>query len=571
VQKKLKDRHMEIKKEINDRFRKFERIIDLRVTHHKNIKERVDNFTKRLDKAENLMESHDLDFKTMFEIFFEKGPKNAFEEIEKISQEIEIEKNNNSNFVEKELSKYKLEYEQTAINNFLKNNLIRLICEVNSVGESLRNVTSLGNSYDRNFYSKTPDKKKIQNMKIMKIIKFEKEDSFENKLTKNINLSKDLDLMGSNFDSKIFSNINMCEFIKKNQPEQNLLNSDEFENENIFMFPTPNDFSKTERKKQKKANIEINFSEKKQNNEGNQIREEEIDKINNSTSSRTESVFNNKAKNGSISKEGVETSHKMMSFLDDDDEDENLMSSSIQKTSKSSFVNDCDISFTPKKEKTICFDQHEEELIIPKDLMNKKKAKFMKQASNSDVNFFNKAEKLMKRRNHSNTKTMTSTNDFLPNKSKVLTEINFNRIKESNSTKNMKLRSTLYEEDDPPNLNLYNRYSTKVEPLYNKRVKNKMSHSNFVGLASSENLYKEKSNNLSNRGKRLKRQGSQSTSAAESNLRLSRKFATSSRKIIDLRKRRNGSKSINEMTSINKLNKKSLRIKTENSQIYDRG
>ena len=157
VLKKIKDRQEEVKKEIADKFRKFERIINLRVSHHKNIKERVEKFTEKLEEAEKNMESHEMEFGVMFELFFQKGPKNAFEEIEKISQEIEIEKNNNSSFVEKELSRYKIESEQSVTNSFIKNQLARLVCEVSSMGESLRNVTSLGNSYDRNFYNKTPD------------------------------------------------------------------------------------------------------------------------------------------------------------------------------------------------------------------------------------------------------------------------------------------------------------------------------------------------------------------------------------------------------------------------------
>lgn len=537
ILKKVKDRHEELKKEIHAKFRKFERIIDLRVSHHRSIRERVADFTRKLETGSAQLETGEVDFVRLFELLFQKGPGNAFDEVEKIAQEIEIEKNNNSNFVEKELARYTIEFEQAELGGFLKNKLLQLECGVDSVRESLRNVTSLGNSYDRNFYSKTPDQ--APNKRVMRLVHVEQEGSFEAQLARNIDISRDLELLGSGLGSKAFSNINMSEFLKKSGPQQD---QGDF-SENVFHEDAT--FSKTERKKEKKVSkLEINFSEKKPSR-SKQIREEEIDRINNSSMSPPHSKEDN-------------SHQKMMSFL----EDENLMSASPSKSNRSSLAEDLGLRLTPKQPR-ITFEK--DRLLSQSDLCDS----IPKQAQNlgrePEIGHFEKTEtiiKLLKRRNESTKQLVTPKNKFFGSKQTILSEVNLNQPRAMSSSKKASLRPQMRDQSD---LNLYERVREKG-PSESKRVKN-MSKSNFMGLESSENLYMDKSRKG---GRRLKRKTTLSSSAVESHLRAPKKNSGTRRKMVDLRKRRGGSKSINGMTSLLKFNKKSLRINTDNSQMLDK-
>lgn len=560
--KKMRDRQEELKKEVNDKFRKFERIINLRVSHHKNIKERVERFNEKLEVAETNFGSLQMDFKSMFEILFQKGPKNAFEEIEKISQEIEIEKNNNSSFVEKELSRYKIEYEQSAVNSFIKNNMARLACEVSSMGESLRNVTSLGNSYDRNFMNKTPEKKKQRKINI---IKFDKEDSFEMQLANNIQISKDIELMGSNFGSKIFSNINMCEFLKKNEPEKDAHENPNEDAENIFKAESKNLCSKTERKQKKSAlDLEIIFSEKKKSESSEKICEEEIDTINNSQFLNKSNLMSPTSKN-ETRRFPQEGKNQIMSFLENEHEEENLMDSSIPQSGRSFVLNESEISFTPKKNFKIVFepipnkDLNESDLIKSATKETNNQEDFPSDNSRSnppDNKFINMLKKSKKTK-----KTKLKSGQETTSHSRILTDICLNKSKGSMSMRNMNIKPKTSKKSECEPLNLYNRMKKEAP---GKKNKINMHSSNFMGLASTEQLYTEKPKNLLKRGKRLKRAGTQSTSMIGGGLKIAKKIGSSTKKI-DLRKKKGSTKSINGMTSLIQFKKKPLRIQTEHS------
>lgn len=531
--RRIEERREELKKEIGGKFRRFERIIDLRVSHHQDISAKVALFAQRLETCEAKLETGDLDFKAMFEVFFAKGPKNAFDELEKIGQEIEIEKSTNSTFVEKELARYKVEFEQAALGAFLKNQFVRLSCEIDSVRESLRNVTSLGNSYDRNFYGATPEQQK---QRVMRVIKFDKDGSFEAKLAQDIAASKDIELMGSHFGSKVFSNINMSEFLKKNGPEQAP------HGEPVYCGQEAS-FSKTERKREKKASgLEAGFSEKKEQGT-RKIREEEIDRINNS----------------SLTAPPVDEQEppcKMMSFL----EEENLLSASPPKSSRAS----------PKKKPRITFEKE-----VPSsnsDLFNSaKKERPAPPEAPSDIGQFEQTESiiaLLKRRNDSKKQLQTPKNAFFPENPGVLAELSLNRARGKSLASNAQLRSKVYDAPEGEQLNLYRRARGDSQ-FEGKRVK-KTSQANFLGLESSENLYTDKAKKAAGRGRRMRRKATLSSSAVETQMRDAKKGG--SKRKGDLRRRRGASKSksINGMTSLLKYNKKSLRIKTDTSMLDKR-
>lgn len=532
--RKVRERHEELKKEIQEKFRRFERIIELRVSHHRNIRDRVADFTRKLESSSAQLEAGDVDFGHLFEVLFQKGPANAFDEVEKIAQEIEIEKNNNTGFIEKELSRYTVDFDQATLAGFLKNQFMRLDCGIDSVKESLRNVTSLGNSYDRNFYSKTPDQ--VQAKRVLRLVQVDPDSNFEAKLARNIEISKDLELMGSGLGSQGFSNINMSEFLKKSGPQQ-----DQPGDFPANVFHEEAAFSKTERKKEKKVSqLEINFSEKKRPRSRN-IREEEIDCINNSSSP-------------SHSKKA--DSRKMMSFL----EDENLMSASPVKSEGSRLAADSGSGLTPKQPR-ITFEK--DRIPTQSDLCDSVPKRDEATGADVHINQFEKTEsiiKLLKRRNDSAKQLATPKNKFFRAKQTVLSEVSLNKPRAPSSSKKASLRPQIRDQCD---LNLYERGPNQSET---KRVK-LMSKSNFMGLESSENLYAEKSRKDR---RRFKRKTTLSSSAVETQLRASKRASGGRRKILDLRKRRGGSKSINGMTSLLKFNKKSLRINTDDSHMLDK-
>jgi hypothetical protein len=573
--KKMEDRKKDLKQEISEKFRKFERIIDLRVTHHENISGRVNSFGEKLKDAENKLEQKSLNFESMFVVFFQKGSKNAFEEFEKIAQEIEIEKNNNSSFVEKELGRYKIESDQSTINSFVKQNIARLTCEVTSIGESLKNITSLVNNQYKNFINKKSSKVNhlsTEGNGMERIVQSNQEDSFEKQLINGIQIAENIKLMGSNFGSKIFSNINMAEFVKKND----LINANERipknEQDNIFKEEALQGCSQTERKKKKMIHLlENNFSEKKHTESSNRICEKEIDAINNSNVHPTSNLMTPKS---TVDYKNISKNPKqqIMSFLDHDmeehnnngimlqkehhfkEEEENLMSSSFTQIDEPLNLKNDETFFTPKKNRKIAFnlenmdDPNESNLYESANKEQGRNIKFKKQ----NKQFINMLKKEKGRNLHQR----------ISCPQQVLQSICFNRPKASGSMRNMILETEPEKEANCKPLNLYNRFSTQRNGSSSKNKNSKnISMSPLLGLDSSEQIYTHKPRKSILRGKRLKMKGGMSLAKGTSKLNES-----SSKKTILRRKKgrtNGGSKSINGMNSLIQFKNKNLRIETE--------